>query len=127
MIRPSAARPGGTSPPTPFPFSGPLLLVSAVALNFDGGSGECQLFFDTTPAHPLADLGAAVAQKWTVRYGGVLYEGNTLNPASFEEVLLEVSRVGDEPGPDEIGYANNPSDIADTRGRKLPAFSGFPL
>ena len=62
-----------------------------------------------------------------MRVGDVLYQGNTLNAASFEEVTLEVSRLGDDAGPDEISYANNPSDITDTRGRKLAAFSGRPL
>jgi hypothetical protein len=42
-------------------------------------------------------------------------------------ILVEMAVVGPEAGPDEVGYAAAPSDIADVLGRKLAAFAGFPL
>jgi hypothetical protein len=115
------------SPTAPFPFNAPLLLLEVFPENFDGAQGECRLLFDTTPAHPLADLSGADPAKWTVSVGGVLYQGNALNAEGFDEVLLEVLRTADDDVPDAISYANNPSDISDTRGRKLAAFADRPL
>jgi hypothetical protein len=83
--------------------------------------------FNTTQAVPLASIDASDALKWTARYNGSRFEGNTLTLLSPTSILVEMALVEGEAGPNEVSYAAAPSDIADVLGRKLAAFAGFPL
>src|SRR5688572_5815146 len=60
-------------PPTPPVVA--LALVSVEVDFFDGTDGEVRLVFNTTAENPIGDVGAAVATKWTARYGGIAYTG----------------------------------------------------
>lgn len=101
-----------------------------IAANDPSGGPDELIFtavFNTTDAVPLAAIDTAEATKWTARFGGQSFEGNTLTLLSPTSILVAMVVMGPEAGPNEVNYAAAPSDIADVLGRKLAAFSGFPL
>lgn len=82
----------------------------------------------TTAAQPLLDpAGAADPLKWTARYNGSLFDGVSLALLSFDTIEVAMTVVGAEAGTDVCAYSNAPSDIGDSLGRQLAAFSAFPL
>ena len=83
--------------------------------------------FNTSAAEPIDDPLTADPGKWTARYQGQTYVGSLIAQVDFEMLYLQLSPAGAEAGADVLGYANAPSDIADSLGRQLAAFSGFPL
>ena len=88
--------------------------------------------FNATAANPMSDVAAPPAAdpgKWNCRSQDLRFYGAELTNVSFDRigVLLFLNDPGPEPGPDELNYTNAPSDITDAGGRKLAAFSGFPL
>lgn len=109
------------------PPTGPLALVAVEVDFFDGADGEVRLFFNTTPDNPVGNVGAAAPGKWTARFGGVAYTGDTLSNGTFNTLVLHLLGGAPQAGPDVIGYSNAPSDIGDARGRQLAAFGDFPL
>ena len=75
----------------------------------------------------MADVGAADPSKWTVRYQGQKYVGSLIANVVPDTLYLQTTPAGAEAGADVLSYANAPSDIADSLGRFLAAFAGFPL
>lgn len=106
---------------------GALALVAVEVDFFDGADGEVRLFFNTSADNPLADITAAAPVKWTARFGGVAYTGDTLSRVAFNRIDLHLLGGAADAGPDVINYSNAPSDIADAQGRQLAAFEAFPL
>jgi len=111
------------APPTP------VALAMIAAADVTPGPDELTFtaVFNTSADAPLASIDAADALKWTARFDGRRFEGNTLTLISPTSIVVDMAFVEDEAGPDEVNYANAPSDIADTLGRHLAAFAGFPL
>ena len=112
--------------PTPPPPE-PLVLQSIASTSFGSEGGNVQVVFDTTPEAPLADASSADPQKWTVRYGEMTFEGSALEVVAYNRIDITFIRVGSATGADVLNYAADPSDIADTSGRQLAAFSDRPL
>ena len=104
-----------------------LAVVGVTGLSVLGPEIEMTVVFNTTAEDPLNDPSAADPTKWTARYQGQRYVGSLIAPVDFEALFLLLSPVGAEAGPDILNYANAPSDIADSLGRQLAAFAGFPL
>ena len=112
----------------PVPPPPPALSVVAVdGIAVVGADLEMNVIFDVTPENPLADVSGAEANKWSARYQGTRYAGGIVAGILFDTLFLQLTAVGPESGADELSYANAPSDIADTLGRQLAAFSGFAL
>lgn len=107
----------------------PPLVMTAVEgiAPIGGGDIEMELVFDTTAEAPLAEVGSSETAKWSARYQGVRYVGGLMNIIAFNRLSMIMGPTGPEPGPDQISYAHNPSDIADVNGRELAAFSGLPM
>jgi hypothetical protein len=84
--------------------------------------------FDVTAEQPLAaGVGGADPAKWTVRFDGVRYGAYALSVAAFDTIHLDFIPLESEDGPDVLNYSNAPSDVSDTLGRQLAAFSDRPL
>ena len=102
-----------------------LILVHNVGV--DEADLSCDLRFNVAGDDPIKDVSSAVPGKWVVRYQGVRYVAWGLTNADYNELNLISTASGPEAGPDCISYAANPSDIEDTRGRKLAAISQRPI
>ena len=96
-------------------------------LPFVGPELEVNVTFNTSGSEPIDDPLTADPSKWTARYLGQKYVGSLIAQVDFEILYLQLSPAGAEAGPDAISYSNAPSDIADSLGRQLAAFGGFPL
>ena len=104
-----------------------LTLVSVDSLAVIGSDIEMNLLFDVTGADTLNDVSAADPTKWTARYQGQKYVGAILVNVTADTLYLQMTPAGAEAGADVLNYANAPSDVADSAGRFLAAFGGFPL
>ena len=104
-----------------------LTVQSAAVVELDGDILRVNVVFDTTAAEPLAGVGAAAPVKWTARYDGLGFGGILITLLTVDTLQITLSSTEAEPGPDVLSYANAPSDIADSLGRQLAAFDGFPL
>ena len=60
-------------------------------------------------------------------YQGQRYVGAILQNILPDTLYLQMTPTGAEAGADVLNYANAPSDVSDSLGRWLAAFSGFPL
>ena len=85
----------------------------------------CTLRFNVSDSDSLNDVSGADAGTWTVRYQGVRYAGVLLSNEGSQILQLTMDADHADAGADEIGYANDPSDISDSTGRQLAAFSGM--
>jgi hypothetical protein len=113
----------GSPPPTP----AGLTLLAVDALVVIGPELEMNLVFDVTGADMLDDVSAADPTKWTARYQGISYVGSILTNVVADTLYLQMTPAGADAGPDVLSYANAPSDVADSAGRQLAAFTGFPI
>jgi hypothetical protein len=104
-----------------------LAVIGVTAISVIGPELEMNVVFNATPSDPLNDPSAADPTKWTARYQGQKYVGSLIGAVDFETMYLQLTPSGAEAGPDVLSYANAPSDIADSLGRQLAAFAGFPL
>jgi hypothetical protein len=104
-----------------------LAVVGVTAISVIGPELEMNVMFNTTPSDPIGDPSAADPTKWTARYQGERYVGSLIAGGDFDFLYLQLSPTGAEAGPDILNYANAPSDVSDSLGRELAAFSGFPL
>ncbi len=92
-----------------------------------GSDIEMNLLFDVTGSDTLNDVSGADPAKWTARYQGQKYVGAILANAAPDALYLQMTPAGAEAGADVLSYANAPSDVSDSIGRQLAAFSGFPI
>jgi len=104
-----------------------LTVLSAAVVEFDADILRVDVVFDTTADAPLAGVGAAQPAKWTARYQGLGFAGILVALENFDTLQVTLSATEAEAGADAISYANAPSDVADSLGRQLAAFGGFPL
>jgi hypothetical protein len=88
---------------------------------------EMNLLFDVSGTDMLNDVSAADPSKWTARYQGEKYVGSILVNVQPDTLYLQMTPAGAEAGADVLNYANAPSDVSDSLGRFLAAFSGYPL
>ena len=128
IIPPSEYRPrrGRRKPRQPEAPAG-LNITAVTDVSYGGDVLSFLVVFDTTEGEPLVDIGAADPAKWTARYSGGLFEGVSLVMVNFDMVEVGMTVVGAEAGPNVCAYSNAPSDIGDSLGRMLAAFSEYPL
>ena len=113
--------------PAAAPAPAALALVSVSGVSFNGTSGSLTATLNVNPGFALADVSGAMPGKWIARFANVRYIAVALAAAGTDGVQLTFTDLNPEAGPNELVYSNAPSDIADTQGRQLAAFSGFPL
>lgn len=99
------------------------LNVTDVEAVFENDELFVRVWFDTTEENPLGDISAADALKWTARFDGVRYFGLYLVPDAFNKLTVYYGPDLSDEGADEISYTNAPSDISDSIGRALAAFT----
>ena len=106
-----------------------LTLVTVEALSVIGPDLEMNLVFNTGGAGTdvLDDVIGADPTKWTARYQGQKYVGSILQNVAPDTLYLQMTPAGAEAGADVLAYSNAPSDVSDSLGRFLAAFSDFPL
>ena len=104
-----------------------LALLGVEYLTVIGADLEMNLIFNLTGADMLNDVSAADPAKWTARIRAFRYVGAVLSNVLPDTLYVSLTSRGAEAGADVLGYANVPSDIADSLGRFLAAFAGFPL
>ena len=106
----------------------PALTVAGVdGVSIFAGQLQMNVLFNTTSENPINDPSAADPAKWTARFGGTKYIGVLLAPVVEDSIFVLMDPAGAEAGADVLNYSNAPSDISDTLGRFLAAFSGLPL
>ena len=86
-----------------------------------------RVFFNTTEAAPLVEGEGFDAAKWTARRNNLRFNAGNVAWFDFNCIEVALQQVEANEGEDELSYSNAPSDIADTLGRQLAAFEGFPL
>ena len=96
-------------------------------VDFAGENLEMNVRLDATEAFPLNVPVGADPAKWTARYQGQAYVGNTIALGDYDFLYLQLTPAGAEAGADVLNYANAPSDVSDSVGRFLAAFSGLPI
>ena len=111
------------SQPTP----APLLLASVADVQVFGGQLQMNLNFNTPDDDPMSDPVGADPTKWTARYQGQTWVGTSVSFVFLNTLFLLMDPVGAEAGADVLNYSNAPSDISDTLGRFLGAFTGYPI
>jgi hypothetical protein len=111
----------------PAPPPAALTLLAVDALADIGAEIEMNLLFDVAAGEVLNDVSAADPTKWTARYQGEKYVGAILLNVAPDTLYLQMPPAGAEAGADVLSYANAPSDVSDSLGRFLAAFSDFPL
>ena len=104
-----------------------LVVVGVFGVGFAGDNLEMNVRFDATEEFPMNVPAAADPAKWTARYQGQAYVGNTIALGDYDFLYLQLTPAGAEAGADVLNYANAPSDVSDSVGRFLAAFSGFPI
>ena len=104
-----------------------LSVVGVDEVEVFAGQLQMNVVFDTTFENPIDDPSGADPVKWTARFGGQKYTGVLLAPVVEDRIFVLLDPAGAEAGADEVSYANAPSDISDSSGRFLAAFSGYPL
>jgi len=84
------------------------------------------LVFNTTADEPLV-IGTPDPAKWSAVYqgGGVACESVSLS--AFDRIDVTLNGTAGPGGASSVSYSNDPSDIADSLGRQLAAFSDLPL
>ena len=128
LIYPPRRR-GRIKTPAAQPPAAGLTVLDAAVVEFDTDILRVNVVFDTTAAEPLAGVGGAAPGKWRARYQGLGFEGIAVTLENYDtlQITLSLTEPPPLPGPDVLSYANAPSDVSDTLGRFLPAFTGFPL
>ena len=113
-------------PTTAAPVAG-LTVVGVEGVEIFGGQLQINVIFDTTFENPINDPSGADPAKWTARFGGQKYTGVLLAAVVEDRIYLLLDPAGAEAGADVLNYANAPSDISDSSGRFLAAFSGLAI
>lgn len=105
--------------------TGPGTLAVLGIENVSPGTGTLAVtvVFDVTEADPLTLDPAPDAAKWIGRYDGKRFVGNGVLMQAYDRLRILMAYDSDEAGMDQVAYLNSPSDIADTIGRQLAAFS----
>lgn len=110
------------SPPPPPPPPGPLEVVDVVDITPTESDLTVTCVFNTTEDEPL--VGESFdPNKWAGRYSNNRYIGSGVSVLDYQRVEVYLVKEVDEPGANELVYTNDPSDIIDTLGRTLAAFS----
>ena len=92
-----------------------------------GGELDFTVVFDNPSDAPLVGIDVADPGKWTARYDNTNYFPVSMELIAYNQVRFVCLSAGDDAGASEIGYLNDPTDIADSSGRQLAAFDGFPI
>jgi hypothetical protein len=84
------------------------------------------LVFNTTAEVPLVvhELDPA---KWSAVYQGNAFTGYLAEVVAFDRITVTVQADAPAAGADSVSYTAAPSDVSDSSGRELAAFSDYPI
>jgi hypothetical protein len=72
-------------------------------------------------------FGLLAASRWSATYEGGAFTGYSAVVVGFDRIDVTVQGFAGGGGASSVSYAAGPSDVSDTSGRWLAAFSGLPL
>jgi hypothetical protein len=84
------------------------------------------LVLNTTAENPLV-VDTLDPEKWSATYQGGAFTSYSAEVVAVDRISVTVEGTAGGGGPNTVAYAADPSDVSDTSGRQLAAFSGFPL
>jgi hypothetical protein len=103
-----------------------LAVVGVENVVYDDPVLSLTLIFNTTAGEPLvADV--LDPAKWSGVWQGGAMAGNAAEVIAFDRVTVLLEGAAGPGGASSVSYSNAPSDVVDTLGRTLAAFSGLPL
>jgi hypothetical protein len=111
-----------TAPPPP----AALQVIGVENVNYDEPVLLFTLVLNTTEDAPLvvSELDPA---KWSGTWQGGGMASFTAEVAGFDRILVSLQGLAGGGGANTVSYAADPSDVSDTSGRTLAAFSDLPL
>jgi hypothetical protein len=104
-----------------------LSVVSVEIVSEDPTDLHLKVFFNTTEEEPLVYSEEFLPGKWTARRNDVRFHGGNVTWFDFNCLEVALQNFEADAGEDELNYSNAPSDVSDSLGRMLAAFTGFPL
>jgi hypothetical protein len=110
------------------PKSAPAMLqvIGVENVGYDEPVLTFTLVFNTTEDAPLV-ADTLDPEKWSGTWQGGGLGGFTAEIASFDRINISLQGLAGPGGASTVSYSNDPSDVSDTNGRQLAAFSEFPL
>jgi hypothetical protein len=103
-----------------------LQVIGVENVNYDEPVLTFTLVLNTTEDAPLV-AGELDPDKWSGVYQGGAMASFTAEIAGFDRILISLQGTAGAGGASTVSYAADPSDVSDTSGRQLAAFSEFPL
>jgi hypothetical protein len=113
------------STPTPPPPAA-LQVIGVENVFYDEPLLTFTLVFNTTAEQPLV-VDAPDPAKWSAVYQGGGFFCESVAFAAFDRLDVQMNGTPGPGGASSVSYSNDPSDVADSLGRQLAAFSDFPL
>jgi hypothetical protein len=110
------------STPTPTP----LQVIGVENVVYDEPLLTFALVFNTTEDAPLV-VETPDPSKWSAVYQGGGFFCESVAFGGFDRLDLQINGTPGPGGARNVSYSNDPSDISDTLGRQLAAFSDYPL
>jgi len=102
-------------------------VVGVEGVGYDEPVLSVTLVFDTTAAEPLV-AGTLDPAKWSAVWQGAGgFSGLAADVVAFDRIALQLQGPAGPGGASSVSYSNAPSDVSDTLGRMLAAFSDRPL
>ena len=92
-------------------------------VEFVGDDRFITVVVDTTAENPLEDVSGADPGKWSARFGGQVYPAVEMGMVDFDRFEIHFYGPTPQAGADQVSYSNAPSDISDSLGRQLAAFT----
>jgi hypothetical protein len=99
-----------------------LVVVGVENVVYDEPLLALTLVFDTTVGEPLV-ADALDAAKWSGVWQGGAMAGNSAEVIAFDRVTVLLEGAAGPGGASSVSYSNAPSDVSDTLGRQLAAFT----
>jgi hypothetical protein len=103
-----------------------LQVVGVEGVSYDEPVLSFTLVFNTTAEEPLV-ADTLDAEKWSGAWQGGGMGGLSADVVAFDRIAITLQGTAGPGGASTVSYAADPSDVSDTSGRELAAFSDFPL
>jgi hypothetical protein len=103
-----------------------LAVIGVENVNYDDPLLSFTLVLDTTAEDPLV-ADTLDPDKWSATYEGGAFTSYSAEVVAFDRINVTVQGVAGGGGASSVSYAADPSDVSDTSGRTLAAFSDLPL
>jgi hypothetical protein len=114
------------TPTTPAPTPATLQVVGVENLVYDEPMLTFTLVLNTSEDDPLV-ADPLDAEKWSGTYEGGAMTPYSADVVAFDRITVTLQGLAGGGGASSVSYAADPSDVSDTSGRELAAFSGLPL